>query len=176
MTFPPIRGRCRDATTLFEVAIALLIAAVAVTAAMLAAPGGLKARQLARFRLLAAMKAEEIAELAADAPNDNTGLDSEAFQPWDVPIAHRVFAPDLESRVASPPYGIMPLPVAIARRLDSDGDEIQRLLDQGDNHTDAQSTPIGQMREDLVRATQDPPPSDSQRLVFAVVGEAQQNA
>src|SRR4051812_10091790 len=172
---PQVVARARG-FTLFEIAISLLICSVAVGSTMLLFPVGLKAQQLARFQLYAAMKAEEIVDLYANTANDNTGIDSEAFQPWDVNISHRVLAPDLEARIASPPFGIMPLPTRIARRLDSAGDEIRRVLDDGAYLYYTQATPIGQLREDLVRLTQDAPPSDAQKLVFAVVGCAQQNA
>ncbi|MBA3846881.1 MAG: hypothetical protein H0X45_09580, partial [Planctomycetes bacterium] len=168
--------RSTNAFTLIEVALALALITLAVGSTMLLFPVGLKAQQLARFGLYAAMKAEEIAELAAAAPNDNTNIDSEAFQPWDVPIGYRVLAPDIEARVASPPYGIMPLPLTIARRIDSDGDEIAGVLDSGAQLYYSQATPVGQLREDVIRAVVDTPPSDVQRLVFAVIGSPQQNA
>src|SRR3954465_12519149 len=117
--------------TLIEIAISLPLVAVAVTSVLLVFPTGIRAQQLARFQLYAAAKAQEMVEAFVACSNANANIDTEAFQPWDVPVAYRATAPDLESRLATHQFGIMPLPLAIARRLDSDGDEIQRILDGG---------------------------------------------
>src|SRR3954469_5198399 len=133
---PPAAARRAEplvaaAFTLIEIAISLALVAVSVTSVLLVFPVGIKAQQLARFQLYAAAKAQEMVEAFVSCSNANANIDTEAFQPWDVPVAYRATAPDLESRLATHQFGIMPLPLAIARRLDSDGDEIQRILDGG---------------------------------------------
>jgi prepilin-type N-terminal cleavage/methylation domain-containing protein len=166
----------RHGFTLFEVTVSLLILSVAITASMLIFPAGLKAQQLARFHLYASMKAEEMVESFATLSNDNTNIDTEAFYPWDVPSSYHVVTPDLEARISSPHHGVMPVPLTIARRLDSTGDEIQHLLNNGGYLYYAQAQANGQLQEQYVLDTLDAPPSETQKLVFAVVGEAQQNA
>src|SRR4051794_3662333 len=107
-----------SAFTLIEIAIALALVALSVSTVLLVFPTGIKAQQLARFQLYAAAKAQEMVEAFVACSNANANIDTEAFQPWDVPVAYRATAPDLESRLATHQFGIMPLPLAIARRLD----------------------------------------------------------
>src|SRR3954468_16981439 len=121
--------RVASAFTLVEIAIALALVALCMTTVLLVFPTGIKAQQLARFQLYAAVKAQEMVEAFVACSNANANIDTEAFQAWDVPVGYRATSPDLESRLATHQFGIMPLPPAIARRLDSDGDEIQRILD-----------------------------------------------
>src|SRR5688500_17866373 len=127
-------GATRSATprrgfTLFEVAVSMAIMTFAILPSVLLFPLGVKAQQMARLRLLAAAKAQEMVETFAAADNANHALDVEAPNPWDVPVGYRSLSWDLELRLSSHRYGIMPLPPAIARRLDSDDDEIARVLD-----------------------------------------------
>src|SRR3954469_20336587 len=119
------------ASTLFELAISLALVATGVTTVMLVFPIGVKAQQTARLRVLAAVKAVEMAESFAATHNTNPAVDAEAFAPWDVPSSRCTMAPDIEQRLATSRFGIMPLPLAIARRIDSDGDAIARILDEG---------------------------------------------
>jgi len=172
-TFQRHRTAPRQGFTLFEIAVSLLILASAVIAAVLAFPAGIRVQQHARFRLYAAAKAEELIELTATAYNANPGNDYEGLNGWDVPIAHRNLHPDLESRIANPYFGAVPVPLTIARRLDSDGDEIQHLL--ADGAYLYYSLPMASM--DLTESSLvDEPTNETQRLVFAVVGHAQANA
>ncbi len=99
--------------------------------------------------------------------------DHEGPGPWDVSIDGRVNAPDLELRCSNPRYGLMPLPLSIARRLDSDNDEIAQLIDDGGYVYYAQPDVPNAWREDLLPAL---PPNDLQKLVVGVVGYAQNNA
>ncbi len=159
--------------TLFEIAISLALVAFAVTSMLVLFVSGIKTQQIARFKLYAAAKAEEMVESFASTANANPNIEVEGTNPWEVQAGYRALSPDLEIVIASHRYGIAPLPTAIARRLDSDHDEIQRILDQGGQLYFAQpmattgieevSLPIGQANE-------------AQKLVFAVTGFAQQNA
>ncbi|MBA3846937.1 MAG: hypothetical protein H0X45_09870 [Planctomycetes bacterium] len=167
------RQGLRRGFTLFEIAISLLLLATAVIAAALAFPAGIRVQQNARFRLYAAAKAEELIELSATAYNANPGNDYEGLSGWDVPIAHRNLHPDLESRIANPYFGAVPVPLTIARRLDSDDDEIQHLLADGGYLY--YSLPMAAM--DLGEsALAEEPSNETQRLVFGVIGHAQANA
>ncbi|HYE05850.1 MAG TPA: hypothetical protein VEL07_10075 [Planctomycetota bacterium] len=163
----------RRAFTLFEIAISLAILALTAAAALGVFPAGLKAQQTARLRVLAAMKACEMAESFANTHNTNPAIDAEAFAPWDVPSSRCSMAPDIEQRLASHRFGIMPLPLAIARRLDADGDEIARVLDDGALLYYAQPMATSNLEEENLEAL---PAAEAQKLVFAVVGHAQANA
>ncbi len=163
----------RSGFTLFEVAISMVIMTFAILSSVLLFPVGIKAQQMARLRLLAAAKAQEMVETFAAADNANHALDVEAPNPWDVPVGYRSLAWDLELRLSSHRYGIMPLPTATARRLDSDDDEIARVLDEGGQLYYAQPHATSQIIEKYLQPA---PANETQKLVFAVVGCAQNDA
>src|SRR4051812_21140543 len=163
----------RRGLTLFEVAIALLIAAASVATVVTAFPAGLKVHQLARLRVYAAAKVVDLVENYNATSTANPTLDIEAMAPWDVPVSRRSNAPDLETRLASHRYGICPLPATIARRIDSDGDELQRILAEGGAVYYCQPQATTSWEEGALPTS---PPDDAQRLVFAVDGYAQDNA
>ncbi|HYE06741.1 MAG TPA: hypothetical protein VEL07_14585 [Planctomycetota bacterium] len=163
----------RQGSTLFEVAISLAMLAFCVTGVLLAFPAGVQAQQAARFRLLAAAKAEEMVDAFNTIHNHNTVIDAEAPQPWETTAGRRAMAHDLETRLANPQTGLMPLPEAIARRLDSDAGEIARLLDDGGQIYYPQPMATTGVLEiglgDVVA-------NETQRLIVGVIGHAQSNA
>jgi hypothetical protein len=163
----------RSAFTLFEVALSLVLVTFAMVSVLTLFPLGLKAQQLSRFQALAATKALEMVDAYNATPTANPSLEVEAPNPWDVSSGRSNSAFDLERRLSSYRFGIMPLPTDIARRLDSDGDEIQGLLGQGAQiyYSQPQAT-TGFMETGLPET----PANETQRLVFAVVGHAQTNA
>ncbi|MBA3845146.1 MAG: hypothetical protein H0X45_00740 [Planctomycetes bacterium] len=165
-----IRSR---AFTLFEVAISLALVAFAVTSMLLLFVSGIKTQQIARFKLYAAAKAEEMVESFASTANANPNIEVEGPSPWEVQAGYRALSPDLEIVVASHRYGIAALPTRIARRLDSDHDEIQRVLDNGGQIYFAQPMATTGIEEVSLPVAQ---ASEAQKLVFAVTGFAQQNA
>ena len=95
------------------------------------------------------------------------------------PVVH---APDLETIVNTHHHGIFAVPTSIARRIDSQGDEIRKILDLGGHlyfigprSTDFQpydNNPVANRK----RGVLDPVPDEVQNLVFAVVGFPQRNA
>jgi hypothetical protein len=173
----PRPGQRRTAAfTLFEVAIALVIAAFGVVSVLVLFPVGIKAEQLARMRIYAGVKAEEIVEEFANASTTSPSIETEAPDSWDAPCGYRVMTPDLESRVSTPHFGIMPVPTIIANRLDSDNDEIQTILSQGANlyYSMAQET-SGLEDTAMAQSTTFTNDNQTQRLVFAVTGYAQNN-
>ncbi len=167
------RNAARSAFSLFEVAISLAIVALSVTSVLLLFPMGVKTQQQARFRLYAAAKAQEMVESFAASHNTNPNIDAEAMQAWDVPVGYRATHPDLEARLSTHLFGIMPLPMAIARRLDSDNDEIQKILDEGGYLYYSQPQATTNLDPTAYRTA---PPNEAQKLVFAVAGYAQNNA
>jgi type II secretory pathway pseudopilin PulG len=163
----------RSAFTLIEVALSLGIIAIAVLSILLIFPVGIKAQQLARYQLLAASKMEDMLDAFNTTTNSSAALDVEAFNAWDSPAGRRATAWNFENRLASYGFGLAPIPADIARRLDSDDNEIQRILADGGYIYYAQpmiNTGIG---EDALKPA---PPNESQKLIFAVAGYPQNNA
>lgn len=163
----------RDGFTLFEVSISLVIVAFGVISILVLFPVGLTAIHTARYQMYAATRAAEVIEEFVATESSDPALDHEAYNPWDVPMDYRNSAPDLENRVGKPRFGMMPMPLQIAKRLDSDGDEIAAVLGQGgyiyySHPSDSVGWPESYLRT--------PKPNDGQKLIYAVVGPAQSNA
>ncbi len=171
------KNRARRGFTLFEVAISLVLVSFGVISVMMLFPIGIKAEQMARLRLYAGAKAEEIIDGFATLANTNPSIEVEAPNAWDVPSGHRPFCPDLESRMVGHRTGIMPVPLEIAKRLDSTNDEIHKILSEGGQLYYSQATGATGLEESGVSAARANMGSHSlsQRLVFAVVGYAQNN-
>jgi len=171
----------RRGFTLIEVAFSLAIVAGAVVTLLALFPMGIRTQNQARFKLLAAAKAMEMLESFRDGTSggnitDANDLDKEGIMPWDTGITYRAFAPDLECAITNLRGGFKPLPNEIAYRLDSDNDEIRKLLDSGgyvfycvpsrpNGHYDG--TPPSFDNNWL---------SENRKLLIGVVGMPQQNA
>ncbi len=167
-------GIRRRAFTLFEVAISLAIVTVVILSMALWLPSGLRAQQLARSRIFAAVKVVELIDQAVNGDHGFTHTRVERPSPLrDAAINRCAHACDVEQRVANPWTGALPVPLAIARRLDADGDEIQRVLDQGGYLFYAD--PKAQGRS-VVAVDDQALSNEAQRLVFAFDGYPQQNA
>jgi hypothetical protein len=166
-------GRARSAFTLFEVAISLVIVTGGVVSVLMLIPSGIKAQELARLQILAATKAEEMIEAFTHTNIASPGCDTEGYALWDVPIGHRSQSWDLETRLGNHRYGLMPVPRDIARRIDSEGDEIQRILALGGQLYYSQP---GATTNTVTQGQPLWPATEAQRLVIAVSGYAQQNA
>jgi hypothetical protein len=177
MTLPPSStpSRSRRGFTLFEVALSLALVTFGVVSLMMLFATGARAQQLSRFQIIASAKALEMIDTFATSTNSNLQMEREGPNPWDTIGSYRSYAPDLEAHIATFRSGLYPLPLDIARRLDSDGDEIRRILDDGGYLYYSQPlattgfNPVG-VRADL------PLPNESQKLLCAVTGYAQQNA
>lgn len=166
-------GTRRQGFTLFEVAISLVLVAVGVISVMMVYPMGIKTQLLARYQIYAAAKAEEMVESFNASHNANPAIDAEGIGPWDVPVAYKTQAHDLECRVATHRFGLIPLPMDLARRLDSDADEIGQVLAQGGYLYYSQPMATSNTEEQGMRLA---PPNETQKLVIAVTGYAQHNA
>jgi hypothetical protein len=123
--------------------------------------------------LYAAAKAEEMVEQFNTTHFDNATADSEGSDVWEVPSSYRSQTWDLDARISSHRYGMMPLPLELARRIDSDNDEIQQILSEGGYIYYSQPMASTGTEEQGMKAT---PPNETQKLVMAVTGYAQQNA
>lgn len=159
--------------TLFEVAISLAVVSIGIITVLMLIPSGLQQLTAQRFRIYASAVASQLIDVYAHGDASQVFIDHEAPRPWDIPIDRRVNAPDLETRVSNQRYGLMPLPSDIAKRLDSDGDEIKQIVDRGGQVFYLQPNVANSWREDIIPVQ---PPNDLQRLVIGVVGDAQQNA
>lgn len=165
----------RRGFTLFEVSISLVLVSFGVISVLMLFPQGIKAEQMARMRVIAGVKAQEIIDSFATSSNANPSTETEAPEPWDVAAGYKVFSADLETRINTHRYGIMPVPLEIARRLDSDNDEISRVLAEGGQLFYSQASGATGLEEVTEGAVVKQPDALTQRLVFAVVGYAQNN-
>lgn len=172
----------RGGFTLTEIAISLALTSIAVLTIFLLVPQGIRTQNQVRYKVLAAAKAMELME-AMHQPlpgkvNNSHSSDKEGVFPWDTAMAYKVFAPDLESYVETArSSAINPLPEAIAYRLDSDFDEIRRLLDAGGRvYYFVNKPPTGFYESTYVTAADTNWMSDSDKMLVGVVGEPQQNS
>ena len=170
----PIRLLTRRGFTLFEVALSLVIVTFSVVTVLMFIPTGIRAQQKARFQLLASAKALELIEQFSGKSGGERIADFETPEPWEArPFCYSSTRWDLECRVSRWDSGVIPMPTDIASRIDSDGDEIQRLLAAGGQlfYIDPRSLPSVDPRYVHPDA-----PNEAQKLVFAVSGYAQNNA
>jgi hypothetical protein len=182
--------------TLFEVAISLLVFAIAVLSVVLAYPIGLKAQRMARFQLFAGTKVLEIMDAWGQGQKNVFNRQTEGWQPGQTMFMG--YPLDLERMLNEGAVGLFPLPPEIAGRLDSDNDEIGSIIAQGGQLL--YPTPIQyelgyderQIDFNTAMGLNDPAAvyangqsnygfdkqlaSQAQTLVFAVTGYAQQNA
>ncbi|HYE07880.1 MAG TPA: prepilin-type N-terminal cleavage/methylation domain-containing protein [Planctomycetota bacterium] len=174
----------RPGFTLFEIAISLVIIAIAIVSAGLAYPAGIKAQHLARFQVYAGVKMLELMDHWSNDSHTRWERQTEAerigqctFMRWPV---------DLDRMLENPVLGLLPLPHALASRIDSDDDEIARLLAEGGTlffvapriYEAGFDMRVSQDadHEHAAVGAESAAPTESQTLVFAVLGYAQQNA
>ena len=164
----------RKGFTLFEVTISLVIVTVGILSVLTLMPYGIKAQQLARFQIIASAKAIEIISVNAN-----------QWRKWDLQrmegqtlglcsINQVAQTPLVEQKACNWRHGNLPVPMDIARRLDSDGDEIQKILNDGGYLFYSSPRPIASIDESNVILDEKGIPNESQRLVYAFVGYAQQ--
>jgi type II secretory pathway pseudopilin PulG len=170
----PVRS-ARRGFTLFEVSISLALVAFGVVSVLMVLPTGIKAQQMARYQILASAMAMEMIDQFTSSPNANQMMDREGVNPWDTYSSYRASSPDLETRLSNSRSGLYPIPLDIARRIDSDGDEIAQILQRGGYLYYMHPLAALGFNEFATRANM-PLPNESQRMVCAVVGYAQQNA
>ena len=162
--------------TLFEVGISLVIVSVGVLSVMMLMPAGIKAQQMARFQLLASAKAIEIMSVNA---NQWRKWDEQRMEGQTLglcSINQVAQTPLVEQKACNWRHGNLPVPLEIARRLDSDGDEIQKILSEGGYLFYSSPRPIASTGEDNPLLEDREIPNETQRLVYAFVGNAQQPA
>jgi hypothetical protein len=184
--------------TLFEVMISLMVITIAILSTLMILPVGLRAEHRARSQVVAAATTLTLMENfhnplvsfrghGAMAPDLSHNLNvASPDQPptpgWanrlrDLNLTSSTYQPDFEHMLSGWVQGVSPIPLVIARRLDSDGDEIQNILDQGGYlfYTDPSF-----VRGLSITANHDTspvinPPPEAQKLIFAVSGYAQEN-
>lgn len=160
--------------TLFEVAISMLLVSLSVISVLMIFPVGLRQQQTVRYQILAATRALQLIDSFAGRSSVERVADFELPRPWEGSgFCYSNTRWDLETHMTRWDAGIIPLPVEIARRLDVDGDEIQRILDAGGAiyYADPGSIPSIDYKYHNPA-----PPNEAQKLVFAVTGLAQHNA
>ncbi len=178
----------RNGMTLFEVTVSLGLVVFASVTVLAVLPQAVRTQERIKAGTLAASRVLEMAHTFNNTPFTNYGVDdsiplrhaTQIKQPWDSAAWRLAQTPDAEHKLGSMTGGLCPLPTTIARRLDSDGDEIQRLLDEGGYVY--YTNPISPAQIPLIRRDIDSytstveVPSESRRLVFGIVGHAQQNS
>lgn len=193
-----MRSPSRPGMTFVEVlsAAGILIVCCLVLLALL--PPAMQAQRMARYRIYAAAAAMTMMESFAHTPAVPTGISDHLYPyrvtnlaatgappnpGWASLLRSKTglgssFAPDLERVVSRIGGGAIPLPNEIARRLDSDGDEIRRVLDAGGSLFYLDPAAARGM-SGLAGATDASAlagiPEEFHHLVFAVVSPAQQN-
>ncbi len=175
LTIPPVLRRpTSSGFTLFEVGISLLLVSFGVVSVLMIFPVGLKQTQASKYKIIAAAKAVELVDSFAGAVDEARMLDAEVPEAWEgLPFCYTNYRWDLEQHICNFRYGIQPLPLEIARRLDSEGNEIQRILDEGGYIY--YTMPMANLSLDE-RWQSAAPPNESRNLIFAVVGQPQHNA
>ncbi|MBA3707337.1 MAG: hypothetical protein H0W83_00790 [Planctomycetes bacterium] len=174
------------AFSLFEVIISLLLVTIAVLSMMMLMPMGIKAQQMARAQLFASVKANELIEGFSQSMQDFKQSNISYISPYATPTAAdlenlHIFNSlgqfDLERVVVNSNQGNYPVPPQIARRLDSPGDGIQRILDGGGQvyYMDPYPTRGASAGQRALGTNRDQSP-ELQRMVWGVLGYAQQNA
>ena len=162
------------AFTLFEVALSLIIVTFGVVTVLLVIPAGIKVQQASRMSLLASAKAMELVETFSGRIGGERMAEFETPEPWETrPFCYSNTRWDMECRNSRFDGGIMPLPLAIAKRLDSDGDEIQNLLASGAYLYYADPKVLPGVDPRFVN---NEAPNEAMKLIFAVTGYAQNNA
>jgi hypothetical protein len=176
-TFAARRNSHRAAFTLFEVAISLGILTVVILSVALAYPIGIKTQQLSRFQLYACTKMLELSDWWVQRDNSNWDQQVESEQ-----LAQNCFISwpnDLDTSVDRQNSTILPLPSAIARRFDSENNEIARILDSGGRLYYVMPRPFEGGAEEIGFGrifSWEPLPPAAQSLVFGIVGYPQQNS
>lgn len=173
-TLPP--SNTRRGFTLFEVGISLVIVSVGVLSVMMLMPAGLKAQQMARFQILASAKAIELMSVNANQWRkwDEQRLEGQTLGLCSInQIAQ---SPLIEQKNCNYRHGSLPVPPDIAQRLDSDNDEIAQVLRNGGYLFYSSPRPVASIDEGVIQLEDIEIPNESQRLVFAYVGPAQQPA
>ena len=163
--------------TLFEVMISLTILSMSVLTVLMLIPTGLQAQQQARLKLLAAVKAEEMIEMFSKSILDNPGADNEGANLWDIHAGRCSQTWDLEKLLSNPSFGLIPVPLDIARRLDSENDEIARIIANGGSIYYSRPQSLLQTKIHVSNASGNKsPPNETQLMIIAIAGSAQQNS
>jgi hypothetical protein len=173
----------RRGFTLFEIAISLAIVTVGVFATMLSFSTGIKAQRLARFQLYAGAKMLDVMFEWGQTERIEWNRAKEArYLTQNLNMGRAV---DLDRLMMRGGFGMLPLPPAIAARIDSDQDEIQTLLAGGGQlfYCDPQPIELGHSIRTFDGGTRGRTYAadvtlalEEQMLLFGVVGHAQQNA
>jgi hypothetical protein len=166
----------RGGFTLFEVAISLVIMTVGVLSVLMLMPTGIKAQQVARFQILASAKAIELISVNANQWRKWDEQRLEGLTLGLCSINQIAQTPLAEQKACNWRHGSLPVPLEIARRLDSENDEIQRILNDGGYLFYSSPRPIASTGEGSPLLEDREIPNESQRLVYAFVGNAQQPA
>ena len=149
---------------------------VGVLSVMMLMPSGLKAQQMARFQILASAKALELMSVNANQWRkwDEQRMEGQGLA--ECSINQIAQSPLAEQKACNYRHGSLPVPLEIARRLDADNEEIQQILRQGGYLFYSSPRPVASVDEGNISLEDIEAPNESQRLIYAYVGHAQQPA
>lgn len=195
--------RARRALTLFEVLISLVIVSIGALTLIALVSVGTRSQAKVRYEIHAGAAALSLLDglhnpipapvIGLNTPDWRTSTTLSGGKPrLDVPptpgtaaalrtslLFAAPFQHDLERVTCSPTGLAIPLPPQIARRLASDGDEIQQVLDEGSSLYYLHPAGIRTItRSELAfgQLSTSQHQSEARKLVFAVRGHPQQNA
>jgi hypothetical protein len=163
----------RRAFTLVEVTVTMVMVGMSILIVGSLIPRALRSQEQNRYHVLAAAKVVDLMTNFNARPAIDF-IDWEASAgAWDSPAGRVLTAPDIEAKCATAAFPLKPVPTVIARRLDSDRDEIQRLLDDGGYvyYCNASGSPIVEGHI----ASMSREPQEHRRLIVGVLGYPQQN-
>lgn len=185
--------RASDGFTLLEVLVSTVLLVAGLLSVILLFPAGIRAQQQARNQMYASVKAMELADAfsqhALRFGDRMHVLENTTDNIWRVharavglgmlreaAYGSRVRY-DLENVASAGGLnGFYPVPLDIARRLDSPGGTIAKVLDQGGYLYYPDPRPVrGFSRSEATNPASSRNAPELQRLVFAVVGYPQQN-
>ena len=189
---------CQPGFTLIEVMIATLVLVTAALVVLMLLPGALRGQQTSRYQMVAAAHAQSMLtafyQHGIDLNDLNTQFlpdtSTKALPPRpgdaafkgkelrDAILDRRLLSQlgnfDLERVVGTRSYGNYPVPLPIARRLDSPQDEIRHILDGGGYIYYTDPSAVGRGDDKLRKLNYDRNERGEQsRLVWGVVGYAQ---
>jgi len=171
----------RAGFTFIEIAVSLVLVAIAILTIFLVVPTGIHSQAKVRYRLIAATKALEMVNAMRQqhpsVVNDTRDMDKEGIFPWDARMTYKSMAPDMEAWMENLRGTLKPLPDRIAARLDSDDDEIGELLDAGGRlYYFFPAEPTGALDASSKFERDTDWIAMSRKLLVGVVGNPQQNS
>lgn len=169
----------RHGFTLFEVGVSLMIMTIAVTTVLMVLPTGIRLQQTARYQFLAAAKAQSL--VANMSSRTQLTWTSDWLEGRTLVDGVHVNAgprrPDFHQIANNFIDGMgAVMPPELARRLDSAGDEIQRILDEGGDIYYIPPFAVNSLDHSSAGGGTEHSDAAMRRIIYGFRGYAQENA